>query len=401
MIRRLQIKFVSLAMLAVIAITIMVFGITVIELLMSTERQIDELIGLIIENDGVIPEYREKENDDFISKASKFTTRYFTVKVNKDGEIVEKNTKFINKLSDEEVKKMVSIALKDNDSLGYYKKFRCKIINQGENSMIVFLDCNMMLSYLNTTINRATMIILIGLAIIFIAVTTFSKRILKPMIENIEKQRQFITNAGHELKTPLAVIKADVDVLELTVGEDNEWIESIKSQSDRLNTLIRNLLNLANTEEGKVSLEKTEFSITDVINEQITEFKALLKEKKIKFNKKNNVKMIADYEMIKQLIIILIDNARKYTPDGGIIVIKTSKQGKKTRIEIANECENAGSIKVNKLFERFYREDKSRNQKKEGYGIGLSIAKSIVDLHNGKISAEITKNKMINFKIII
>ena len=388
-------------MLAVIAITIMVFGITVIELLMSTERQIDELIGLIIENDGVIPEYREKENDDFISKASKFTTRYFTVKVNKDGEIVEKNTKFINKLSDEEVKKMVSIALKDNDSLGYYKKFRCKIINQGENSMIVFLDCNMMLSYLNTTINRATMIILIGLAIIFIAVTTFSKRILKPMIENIEKQRQFITNAGHELKTPLAVIKADVDVLELTVGEDNEWIESIKSQSDRLNTLIRNLLNLANTEEGKVSLEKTEFSITDVINEQITEFKALLKEKKKKKKKKNNVKMIADYEMIKQLIIILIDNARKYTPDGGIIVIKTSKQGKKTRIEIANECENAGSIKVNKLFERFYREDKSRNQKKEGYGIGLSIAKSIVDLHNGKISAEITKNKMINFKIII
>lgn len=401
MIRRLQIKFVSLAMLAVIAITIMVFGITVIELLMSTERQIDELIGLIGENDGVIPEYREKENEDFISKASKFTTRYFTAKVDKNGEIIDKNTQFINKLSNEEIEKMVNIALKDNDSLGYYKKYRYKIFNQGDNAMLVFLDCNMMLNYLNTTINRATMIILIGIIIIFIAVTTFSKRILKPMIENIEKQRQFITNAGHELKTPLAVIKADVDVLEMTVGEDNEWIESIKNQSDRLNTLIRNLLNLANTEEGKVSLEKTEFSITDLINEQITEFKALLKEKKIVFNKKNNVKMFADYEMIKQLIIILLDNARKYTPDGGKIEIKTFKQGKKTRIEIANECENAGSIKVNKLFERFYREDKSRNQKKEGYGIGLSIAKSIVDLHNGKISAEITKNKMINFKIII
>ncbi|MBR3324868.1 MAG: HAMP domain-containing histidine kinase [Clostridia bacterium] len=401
MIRKLQIKFVALAMLSVITISLIVFGITVIELLKSTERQIDELIGFIIENDGIIPEYKEKIDENFTSKISKYSTQYFTAKINEKGEIVDRNTQFINKLSNEEIDQMIKHSIKEKQELGFYKGYRYKIINQGESKMMVFLDCDRMINYLVTTINRSTLFILVAVTIIFIGVTTFSKKILKPMIENIERQRQFVTNAGHELKTPLAVIKADIDVLEMTVGEENEWITSIKNQSNRLNTLIRNLLNLANTEEGVVSIEKTEFFIADVIDEQIKDFKALLQDKKIKFDNKNKIKMNADIDMIKQLIIILLDNARKYTPEGGRILIKTSKQGKKTKIEIANECDNPDTIKVNKLFERFYREDKSRNQKKEGYGIGLSIAKSIVDLHNGKISAEITKDKMINFKIII
>ena len=216
-----------------------------------------------------------------------------------------------------------------------------------------------------------------------------------------EKQKQFITNASHELKTPLAVITADIDVLEMSVGEENEWLQSIKSQTNRLNTLIKSLLNLANVEEGKNKLEITEFSITDIVSEEIKDFKSLLQDKKIEFDNTKNILINADINMIKQVIVILIDNAIKYTPDNGTIKIDVEKQGKKTKLEVCNTCENIKNINVNRVFDRFYRDDKSRNKKKEGYGIGLSIAKSIVDVHRGKISAYINEDDMICFKIIL
>ena len=217
----------------------------------------------------------------------------------------------------------------------------------------------------------------------------------------MEKQKQFITNAGHELKTPLAVIMADVDVLEMTTGEDNEWVASIRNQANRLNTLIKSLLNLANVQEGKKQLVLTEFSLTEVVNESVNDFKALLQDRKVEFDEDTDIKVKAQEDSIRQLVTILLDNAIKYTEENGTINIKISKQWKNTKLEISNTCENIDNINVKKLFDRFYREDKSRNKKKEGYGIGLSIAKSIVDMHKGKISAYKKDTNMICFRVTI
>ena len=217
----------------------------------------------------------------------------------------------------------------------------------------------------------------------------------------MESQKQFITNAGHELKTPVAVILANMDVLEMTDGEENEWIKSTKNQAKRLETLIKSLLNLAKVEEGDVKLEYSEFSITQIIKEEISEFKSLAQNKKMVFDDNKEVMMCADMSSITQLITILIDNAVKYTPDGGTIQIEAEKIGKNTKIQIMNHCDNIASIDTSKLFERFYREDKARTQGKSGYGIGLSMAKSIVELHHGKIEASKTKNGMLSFTIVI
>lgn len=400
MIRSLQIKFIIITMLAVIIISGSIFGLVIAENYRTTDQQTDAIIRLIAENKGQMPEYREENSGDsnYITKETRFSTRYFTVEIDENNEIVSTNMKNIATVSSDDIE---SIVKNISEKEGYYENFKYRVIHKDSNKLIIFLDCTMQLRNLRHTTIRSINIVVIGWIIVLIIISLLSKKILNPIIQNMEKQKQFITNASHELKTPLAVITADIDVLEMSVGEENEWLQSIKSQTDRLNTLIKSLLNLANVEEGKNKLEITEFSITDVVSEEIKDFKSLLQDKKIEFDNTNNILINADINMIKQVIVILIDNAIKYTPNNGIIKIDVEKQGKKTKLEVCNTCENTKNININRVFDRFYRDDKSRNKKREGYGIGLSIAKSIVDVHKGKISAYINEDDMICFKIIL
>ena len=400
MIKNLQLKFIIITMLAVIIISGSIFGLIIVENYRASNQQTDVILRLIAENEGQMPEYKESSNEDssYITKETKFSTRYFTVELDENDEIVSTNMKNIATVSNDDIENIVkSIDGKE----GYYKNFKYRVIHKDSNKFIIFLDCNMQLRALKHTTIRSINIIIIGWIIVLIIISLSSKKILRPIIQNIEKQKQFITNASHELKTPLAVITADIDVLEMSVGEENEWLKSIKGQTNRLNTIIKSLLNLAKAEEGRNNLEISEFSITDIINDEIKEFKPLLKNKNIEFDDTNNVNIKADINMIKQVITILIDNAIKYTNDMGTIKIEAEKQGRKTKIEVCNTCESTKEINISRVFDRFYRDDKSRNKKKEGYGIGLSIAKSIVDVHKGKISAYINDKDMICFKIII
>lgn len=302
----------------------------------------------------------------------------------------------------EEAIDMLEKVVTENKMTGFYENYKFKIVRITDNKqLVVFLDCTFQRENQKRMIKKSLIVMSIGYLIVFFIISIFSKNALKPFIKNMEQQKQFITNAGHELKTPLAVIIADIDVLELTTGENNEWVASIKNQAYRLNVLIKNLLKLANIEESRKQLEVTEFSLTNTVKETINDFKALLQNREIKFDENKDVMIFADENSLKQLITIFLDNAIKYTDENGIIEIKIDKQGKSTKFEISNTYENAYKINANKLFDRFYREDKSRNKEKEGYGIGLSIAKSIVDMHKGKISAYVKDKNMICFKVII
>lgn len=400
MIRNLQIKFIIITMLAVMIISGSIFGIIITQNYRTTNQQTDAIIRLIAENEGQFPEYRDKNDEysNYITKETKFSTRYFTVEIDKSGNIVDTNMKNIATVTSEDIETIVQNIEEKN---GYYENFKYHVINKDSGKLIIFLDCTMQIRSLKYTTTRSINIIIIGWVLVLISVSLLSKKILKPIIQNIEKQKQFITNASHELKTPLAVITADIDVLEMSVGEENEWLQSIKGQTGRLNTLIKSLLNLAKVEEGNNNLEISDFSITDVINNQIKDFKPLLQNKKVEFNNTNNIIINADINMIKQVITILIDNAIKYTQDDGIIKIIIEKQGNKTKIEICNTCEDIKKVNIDRVFDRFYRDDKSRNKKKEGYGIGLSIAKSIIGAHKGKLTASINNENMVCFKIII
>lgn len=414
--RKLQIKFIVTTIIAVTIIVIGVFCVVTFENYRMTNKQLDALLDIISENNGLIPDYRNKKYE-YLADEAKYSTRYFTIRVDKSGEIVDVNIDNIASISEEiaqditgEVLRnsknigffhtIANSVLKDSKIYGFFSNYKYKITELNNGKLIVFVDCQMQLQSFKWATLRSLTVTSIALIIIVIILIIWSKKILRPVFRSIESQKNFITNASHEFKTPLAVVMADIDILEMTVGEDNEWLRSIKNQTNRLNTLTKTLLSLSNIQDGRASLETTNFSLTQVINEEIEELKILIGDRNVIFDNPKDVTIIADKNMIKQLINILLDNAIKYTPEKGEIKILAQRKGKITRFEVANTCENSKEIDTSRLFERFYREDKSRT-KKEGYGIGLSIAQSIVEIHKGKIISGSTKDGKIFFRVMI
>ena len=403
MIKKLQRKFILIAMLASMIVTFSIFGIIMYNNYKTIDKQNDGILNIITENNGKMPEFRPR-NDymaNVITKESQFTTRYFYIKLNSEGELEETNLQNIAAISSEDAEKMLNKIKDENSETGYYDNYKYKITQKDDGELIVFLDCQSQLNNLKSTTEKSIIIILLGLSIVFIIISILSKKVLSPIIKNMEAQKQFITNAGHELKTPVSVILANMDVIEMKLGENDEWVKSTKNQAKRLDSLIKSLLNLAKVEEGETKISYSEFSITKIIQNEINEFKSLAQNRKFIYDDSREILMNADINSISQLITILIDNAVKYTPNDGNIKIITEKAGKNVKIQFMNNCENVNLIDTKRLFDRFYREDKARSQGKNGYGIGLSIAKSIVELHKGKIEASITKDGMICFTIII
>ena len=403
MIGKLQRKFIIIAMSASIVVTFTIFGIIIFNNYKTMDKQNDGILNMISENNGKMPDYKPR-NDymaNVITKETQFTTRYFYIKLDRDGKIGETNLQNIAAISKEEAEEILDKVIGENKETGYYDNYKYKVTQKEDGKLIVFLDCHSQLNNFKTTTEKSIIIIVVGLGIVFIIISVLSKKVLSPIIKNMESQKQFITNAGHELKTPVAVILANMDVIEMKLGEDDEWLKSTRKQAKRLDSLIKSLLSLAKVEEGETKINYSEFSITKIIQDEINEFKSLAQNKKFVYDNSNEVFINADVNSISQLVTIFIDNAVKYTPVGGTIKIVTEKAGKNTKIQFMNNCEDVNSINTQKLFDRFYREDKARTQGKNGYGIGLSIAKSIVEMHKGKIEVSTTKDGMICFTIII
>ena len=225
----------------------------------------------------------------------------------------------------------------------------------------------------------------------FILVRVLSGKLIQPEIENSRRQKQFITNASHELKTPLAVIRANTELLEVTEGE-NEWTRSTLSQVDHMSGLIQNLVMISKAQEREDTSILSEIDASDIVKQTISSFEPLAKQKKKELESKidDNVSVVADESKLRQLTTILLDNAIKYCDDGGKISVALSqlKRGKnKIRLVVSNNYAEGDKIDCNRFFDRFYREDQSHNIDKGGYGIGLSIAESICKQYGGSIRA--------------
>ena len=224
---------------------------------------------------------------------------------------------------------------------------------------------------------------------------------VKPTIESDLKQKQFITNAGHELKTPLSVISANAEILEMEIGE-NEWIDSINSQVIKLNQLTKDLILLSRMSESSMKIIFNQFNISEALFDTISSFNPLLESHKFKISSsiEENVVLNGNEELIRQVFSLLIDNAIKYADDD-YISITLKKENKNIIFTISNKSNHFELGKHDELFERFYRPDQSRNSDAGGSGIGLSIVKSIVETHKGKISAECLKGNILEFKITL
>lgn len=210
----------------------------------------------------------------------------------------------------------------------------------------------------------------------------------RPVEESYERQKRFITDASHEIKTPLTIIDANTEVLEMESGE-NEWTQSTRNQIKRLSYLTQQMITLSKLDEQNSIFEKSEISLSQLVCESVEMFEATAKTKNktICARIEEDITFCGDEKAMTQLIGILLDNAIKYSGETSLIEVSLRKKGKKIYFEVCNPADNIPKGNLDILFERFYRMDSSRNSETGGTGIGLSVAKAIVTAHKGKIAA--------------
>ena len=240
---------------------------------------------------------------------------------------------------------------------------------------------------------------IIGCVIYFI-----SGKAVRPIEEAGEKQKRFISDAGHEIKTPLSIIRADADVLSMELGEDNEWISDIVKQTERLTLLTNDLITLSKMEEGKDILSPEEVDISALAEDVADSVKAPSITRRLNFvsDIESGVRITCDKKKVYELMSILLDNAVKYCPEGGEVSWSLSSKGKKALIRVTNDLnEPMDKEAVRHLFDRFYRADSSRNSESGGFGIGLSVARAVAEAHKGRITADLSGDNKITFTTIL
>lgn len=412
MIKKLQRKFIMITMGSLLLVMVLLIGSINAINLYRMDQRINGALRILSENDGKFPKFdkdnpqkNDKHFDFHMNEETAFQTRYFVVEVSTDGSMVDFDGSHIAAISAEDAKEYADSVLDSGEERGYEGYYKYAIMELDSGYKLIFIDCRTQIDTAIEFLFTTLAVAVITLVLMFILVSIFSKRAIKPIIESMEKQKQFITDAGHEIKTPLAIISANTDVLQLT-GSDNEWVSSIRHQTSRLAKLVNNLLMLSKMDESKVELVFSDFNLSETVSEMADSFESIAEMKNKVFQKEiqGNIKYHGDESGIHQLVSILIDNAMKYSNENGTIKISLSAAKKGIKLEVYNttdELDQSTIENLDRLFDRFYRADSSRSRETGGYGIGLSIAKSIVEAHHGKLSVKSDDGKSISFTAVL
>lgn len=247
-----------------------------------------------------------------------------------------------------------------------------------------------------------TFIVLLSIyTLLFFIVWGLSFKVFMPIKEAFSKQKQFISNASHELKTPITIISANAEVLGQEV--DNQWLKNIKTQADRMNDLVVDMLSLAKIDEDKVDLNKEKFNLSQIVIGSALPFDAVAfeKNKNLILNVEEDIQYIGDIQSVKKIVYILLDNAIKHAEHNGDILLTLKKDSNKILLSVFNTGSSIPDNQANKIFERFYRGDDSRSRDSGGSGLGLSIAKSISDMNKWKIFAVSKLNESMTITVFL
>ena len=416
MIKTLQKRFVMAAMAAITLLLVILLGAINGMNYWTTEKEITRTLIMLSEepqqsveqqNEPPLqPEENQKPWD--IPREDNMTmSQYFVIRLSEDNKIENIDVSHTPSVTEDDAREFAEEIVKNADAsemAGKLGSFRYRMTENrdGSGRVMIFMD-------VSGQMKSMWMVFILSISIgtlcwfaMLLLVMVLSKKAILPIAENIEKQKQFVTNAGHEIKTPLAIILANTDALELHQGE-NKWSSNIRTQTIRLSGLMQNLLTLSKMDEGNVSFPETEFSFSHLVRESIASYETSAEQKKITLKKEiePDVDLYASNEQMRQLVNILLDNAMKYTGESGHIRVTLVRKEKKAIFHVYNTCEQLPEGNLEKLFDRFYRADTARTQKKGGYGIGLSVARAIANAHGGSITVEVTKNQEIDFKVVL
>jgi len=411
MFRNLKIRFILLASAAIVCILLTMIAVLNSVRFLQTNGEIQAVLNILSANNGDFPsveETAESLQNDRITIDTIYQYRYFSVVYKEDKTLYSTNLDHLSNLSKEQALSYANKVIKNSRSSGVFKvgsQFYSYQITQDSKTkryLLVVLDSTNYLESRNDFFWLSIQLCFYSFIFFVLVVSGFSNFAIRPYIKNYENQKRFITNAGHELKTPLAIISANTELQELMTGE-NEWTESTKDQVKRLSNLINQMVVLARLEEQPdVTLVDVNFS--EVVKKVAGNFKSVIEKagKKYEIKLQEDIHVKATEDELYELVSILIDNACKYCDEDGkiFVTLTKAKRGKRARLTVANSYADGKNVDYSRFFDRFYREDESHNQKQPGYGIGLSMAESLVRIFKGRIWVSYKKG-LIGFTVLL
>lgn len=416
-IKRLRRKFILLATVAVVIIVVGALGLINAISYVRMESQCMTVLSYISQNGGKIPPNMAPAppNSSWLDRGSwsddtpdfSYQIRYFSVLVNAEGYAKEINIKNIAAFSEDEAIQYARTTVGQEKPQGFFKKNKATygyMITKNDDGtyLIVIMDCTRDVSAVNDFMRDSAWFGFICILLYVLILAALCNVAIRPFIRNMENQKRFITNAGHELKTPIAIISANTETIEMINGK-SQWTGSILKQVQRLNNLITDLITLSKMgERAQADLTITDINLSETVQTVADSFLSMVKDEKkaLVSHIQPGIHIQSDAKCLYELINIFVDNAVKYCDDDGTIDV-TLQKGKKNKgavITVANNYADGKDVDYRRFFERFYRGDESHNSQKSGYGIGLSMAEELTELLKGKLSVHY-KDGIITFEI--
>ena len=406
MYRKLKIKFIAISTLSVLIVLLLVLGLVNY---ITYSNSMDDIYSTLefISDQGGNPEAEKSFDKNYkgnINAETQYETRYLFLTYDMEGTYLAINDDHIAAISDEDIELFIGKALKSKDDRGLFtfNGLNYAYLKASGNgySKLTIMDCTRYLATVHFFAKFSVYIGIVSILLTMLIVSIFSRRIVSPYVKNAEAQKQFITNASHELKTPLAVISANTEVIEMTCGK-SEWTESTVNQVNRMSDLISQLVVLSRLEERE-DIVLTDVNFSEEAKKSVANYKTIADTKglSLEANVEEDIHINGDEKGVYELVNILLDNAVKYCDEGGVVELSLEKKGRNAILTVSNDYLAGDGVDYKRFFDRFYREDKSHNSEKKGYGIGLSMAESLVRMFKGKISVFYKKPK-ISFQIVL
>ena len=422
MINRLRNRFIRIATLSVAAVMLLLTVIVNTANFVSVNSDLVQTLELIEKNNGTLPQPSRPDaqadtleppaapdggteptaapekkpndrggHDGPFGPETAFSTRFFVLRYTGGGSLVRAELDKIAAVTEDDVDEYLAAALRHGTGYGYYSGYKFLVTDDGEGRYsAIFLDCYQALRTVRTVAVWSLAADAMCILLVFALVVLLSRKAIDPVVRSAERQKQFITDASHELKTPITVIAASLRVLELDVGKQ-KWIDKAMAQTEKLTALVNSLVTLSRMDEETSPLKAEDFSVSDAVSETAESFRdfAASRGHALTVSVEPDLTYRGDEYAVRQLVSILLDNAVKYALPDTPITVSLERARRGVVLRTVNRCEPSAELDASKLFDRFYRADPSRSAETGGFGIGLSIARGIAEGHHGSISAKV------------
>ena len=401
MVKRIRKRFILLTMAALFATLLLTFGCVYGIVHRNVTREADTVIELIARNRGTMPSATEFYALG-LNEETRYASRYYVIWTDESGAFLASNMQHITLSTAAQIESQMQRIFVGGKNTGYVDNCRFGVYEwnaQPRTFMVVVLDRSASLRMMGTLGIVMCITAAVVMVLVFLLLLWLSRYAVRPFEQNQERQRRFITDAGHELKTPVAIISSNAEVLEMTTGE-NKWLTNIREQTQRISQLVGSMIELSRMDEEKEREEqKQDLDLSELVARTAESFSAVAETRNLRIltDIMPDVHITGYMEDMTRLAGILLDNAVKYTDERGYLRVRLSRKGKKALLTVENSCAGMDVNALPHLFDRFYRADESRSRATGGYGIGLSVAQMLVSRQKGKLSVEYFPEEIIRF----